>query len=187
LAYRPYWQIPWPPILGFVMATSDHPGFETQLQASRSELARARSKNEPIWKDLHADFGDKVASVVQAAKDEGEKVLLAAQGQALASLAAAREEAGETVAAARREASTTIAAARQEAAAMVEAGKREAARMHREDDDTRREIRSTAEALLDGTSSIRQDILPDVNGPSSKPPLTERFDPRWVDQLWSQA
>jgi len=146
------------------MATSDHSGFETQLQASRSELARARSKNESIRKEIHAEFADEVAGVVQAAKNEGAAILFAAQRQAQASLAAAREEAGETVAAARREASTTIAATRQEATAMVEAANREAARMHREDDDTRREI-----------------------GPSSKPPLTERFDPRWIDQLWSQA
>ena len=146
------------------LSPSGYDPIDVWLEASRSDLARVESKNESIRKEIHAEFADEVAGVVQAAKNEGAAILFAAQRQAQASLAAAREEAGETVAAARREASTTIAATRQEATAMVEAANREAARMHREDDDTRREI-----------------------GPSSKPPLTERFDPRWIDQLWSQA
>jgi hypothetical protein len=146
-----------------LMATPRYPeGLEMKLQANRSELARARSTNESIRKELHAEFSDRVVGVVQAAKKEGENVLLAAQRQAEASLAAAREEASEAVAVARREASTTIAAARQEATATLEAAKREVARVQREGVETLREIQSTAQGLLAEISSVRESLLPEL-------------------------
>jgi F0F1-type ATP synthase membrane subunit b/b' len=90
-------------------------GARAQLQAIRSELERARPKTQSIREAVHAELTARVRGVLEAAKKEGERVLLAAQQQAQASLAAAREEAGETIAAARREASASVAAARPEA------------------------------------------------------------------------
>jgi F0F1-type ATP synthase membrane subunit b/b' len=70
--------------------------LRAQLQAVYSELQQTGPKNHSIREAVHAELTARVREVIEAAKKEGERVLVAAQQDAQTSLAAARKEAGET-------------------------------------------------------------------------------------------
>jgi hypothetical protein len=143
-----------------------------QLAAVQAELEQSRSENRTIRKQVYAGFGVKVATVLRAAKEEGERVLLGDQGQGQACLSAARKEAGEILVAARREAARIRVEAEREGNLRVAPATRTAVRVPRGADVPRHR-----------PPSVRTE-----NGAQrSGPPAPEPIDTRWIDELWAGA
>jgi cell division septum initiation protein DivIVA len=152
--------------------------LKAQLASVQAELERARSESHAIHKQVYAGFGVKVASVMRAAKTEGEKVRLEAQRQGRACLSAAREEAGEIVAAARREAARINAQAEAD-------GNRRAA----DSSTPAMPVRVRTGTDVPRFESTRETVrAANGNGAArSGSPAPLRIDSRWIDELWAGA
>jgi hypothetical protein len=175
-------------------------GLRARIQAVRLGLQQARPNNRSIGQAVDGKLTASVRGVIEAAKREGERILLAAQQQAQAGLAAAREEAGEIVAAGRREGSATVAAAHEESVRIVTRAEEEEKWRLAQAKDVAMGVRMEAERLVQrledtigGPISDEPKVPPPAlsegtgNGTLPGPPGLEGIDRQLIDRLWEES